>query len=195
MSVYVTESIRFHGICHAVCVCVCVRVVYQAGAEALDQAKLAFIRKNLSMSLHVCTESIRHYSLAVEQGGYDLGQPSRDFLARIQNDMKSLQQHNQPGFHSGQKNSQISNLSIGEHTDRERGQNKGSDRDWEQQRQEQQRLQQQRQLKGIDMETRVIDTTFRFSPFSTAAGFVGQDLSVEREDARFTDVPDILLLY
>ena len=162
----------------------CVCVVYQAGAEALDQAKLAFIRKNLSMSLHVCTESIRHYSLAVEQGGYDLGQPARDFLARIQNDMKNLQQHNQPGLHSGKKNSQISNLSIGEYRDREGGQNKG-DRDREQ----------QRQVTSVDMETRVIDTTFRFSPFSTAAGFVGQDLSVEREDDRFTDVPDILLLY
>jgi len=162
------------------CVCVCVCVVYQAGAEALDQAKLAFIRKNLSMSLHLCNESIRHYSLAVEQGGYDLGQPPRDFLARIQNDMKSLQQHNQPGFHSGTKNSQISSVSIGEYIDRERGQNKGSDRDREQRRQ-----QQQRQLTSVDMETRVIDTTFRFSPFSTAAGFVGQDLSVEREDARY----------
>jgi len=161
--------------------------VYQAGAEALDQAKLAYIRKNLSMSSQVCTESIRQYSLAVEQGGYDLGQPARDFLARIQNDMKNLQQHNQPGFHSGKKNSQISNLSIGEYIDRERGQNKGSDRD-------RQPLQ-ERQLARVDMETRVIDTTFRFSPFSTAAGFVGQDLSVEREDARFTHVPDILLLY
>ena len=56
-----------------------VAALYSGGAKALDSAKFAFIRKNLTLARLECLDSISSYRRAVGAGGYDLGQLKATF--------------------------------------------------------------------------------------------------------------------
>ena len=64
-----------------------VAALYENGAKALDDAKLAFIRKTLESARRQCESSVAFYQRAASEGGMDLGKPSRDFLERINAEM------------------------------------------------------------------------------------------------------------
>ena len=68
-----------------------VAALYQAGGEALVKAKDQFIKWQLDDARKDCSKSIDDFDLAVEEGGKDNGQPARDLLAKIREEIDKKQ--------------------------------------------------------------------------------------------------------